>query len=294
MTFVLHPGDCLDPVTGLASLADRSVDHVICDPPYSQHVHAKSRAGASPKRARDNDGDGRGMHGRSRDLGFDHLTTEVREQIAAHCARLARRWVLAFCDDESAHLWRTSLESAGLEYVRTGHWHKIGGTPQFTGDRPGVAVEAIVIAHQPGRKRWHGGGRAAFWPCPIVLDRGAGEQRVHTTQKPLDLMTALVRDFTDHGETILDPFAGSGTTGVAAIQLGRAFVGWERKPEYHAVATSRLTAAREQPGLALGRKVRPPKTVEMFGGEQHEKQHEHPAEPVKNLPQSAELNGVPT
>ena len=265
--WTLTHGDCVDPVTGLASLADRSVDHVICDPPYSEHVHAKSRAGASATRRRDDDGAGRGLHGRSRDLGFTHLTDETRDGVAAHCARVARRWVLAFCDDESSHLWRASLIAAGLEYVRTGHWHKIGGTPQFTGDRPGVAVEAIVIAHQPGRKRWNGGGRPAFWPCPIVLDRGAGEQRVHTTQKPLDLMTALVRDFTDHGETILDPFAGSGTTGVAAIQNGRRFIGWERDERYHAVASKRLGEAREQPGLALGPKVRPAKTADMFGEE---------------------------
>ncbi len=74
----------------------------------------------------------------------------------------------------------------------------------------------------------------------------AGETRVHTTQKPLALMEALVRDFTDEGETVLDPFTGSGTTGVACKRLGRSFIGWERDPKYHAIAEKRIAGAREQ------------------------------------------------
>jgi DNA modification methylase len=62
-------------------------------------------------------------------------------------------------------------------------------------------------------------------------------------------MESLLRDFTDPGDLILDPFAGSGTTGVAAIRLGRRFVGWERDAKYHDVATRRLAATREQLGL---------------------------------------------
>jgi DNA modification methylase len=71
------------------------------------------------------------------------------------------------------------------------------------------------------------------------------------TEKPLPLMESLVRDFTDPGDLILDPFAGSGTTGVAAIRLGRRFIGWEKDPKYHTIAVKRLTAAREQRELGM-------------------------------------------
>ena len=74
----------------------------------------------------------------------------------------------------------------------------------------------------------------------------------HETQKPVALMSALVRDFTDPGELVCDPFAGSGTTGVACIRLGRRFIGWERDPKYFAVAVKRLTAARGQLRLFEG------------------------------------------
>lgn len=244
MSFDLRLGDCLDPVTGLASLPDKSVDHVICDPPYAEKVHAASRRGAIEHEP----GTGRAAFSRNVDLGFESLRQTVREEAAGHFGRLARRWVAVFCDVESSHLWSADLSTFGdLEPVRVMAWIKVGGTPQFTGDRPAVGFEAISLAHPKGRKRWNGGGRQGVYSVPIVLSRGGdNEERVHTTQKPVALMEKLIRDFSDPGETILDPFAGSGTTGVAAIRLGRKFIGWERDPRYHAIACKRLQAAREQ------------------------------------------------
>jgi site-specific DNA-methyltransferase (adenine-specific) len=64
-------------------------------------------------------------------------------------------------------------------------------------------------------------------------------------------MQLLVRLFSNKGELILDPFAGSGTTGVAALRLGRRFLGWELNAVYVAVARKRLATAREQLELGL-------------------------------------------
>lgn len=249
-TWTLTRGDCLDPLLGMAQLADRSVDHVITDPPYSEHVHAAQRFGQTPRDlSRDRS---KRQISRSKDPGFEHITQALRVACVREFARVARRWVLIFSDEESQFLWAAAGRRAGLEPVRVGHWHKLGSTPQFTGDRPAVAVEAITILHKPGKKRWNGGGRHAIWSHSIVLDRGDGnEARVHTTQKPLSLMRALVADFTDPGESVLDPFAGSGTTGVAAVECGRRFIGWERNEKYHAIATARLRNAREQLQIPL-------------------------------------------
>lgn len=142
-------------------------------------------------------------------------------------------WVLVFSDVESDHLWRDDLEAVGLDYVRTGAWIKTGSTPQFSGDRPATGFEAITIAHPKGRKRWNGGGLHALWKfpevaeiphifdVPIVLNRSGKEPRFHTTQKPFPLMSALVELFSEPGEVVLDPTAGSGTTGVAAKRHAR-------------------------------------------------------------------------
>ena len=248
MTWDLRHGDCLDSVTGLASLPDKSVDVVLTDPPYSEHVHSKSRRGISvDNRA---GADAQGEFSKRRELAFESLSQATMEASADHFARLARRWVMVFCDVESAHLWIGALRSTGgLEYVRTAAWHKVGGAPQFTGDRPAVWGEAIVLCHPKGRKRWNGGGKQGLYSIPTAIDRDRSglDARVHTTQKPVALMEALIADFTDPGELILDPFAGSGTTGLAAARLGRRFLGWEREPDFHAAATTRLSRERPLP-----------------------------------------------
>jgi DNA modification methylase len=71
----------------------------------------------------------------------------------------------------------------------------------------------------------------------------------HPTQKPVDLMAWLVKSYTNAGGLVLDPFAGSGSTGAACLLTGRGFVGSELSPEYHAKATERLEGIACQPGL---------------------------------------------
>jgi tRNA G10 N-methylase Trm11 len=224
--------DCLGQ-EGLATLADKSVDHVICDPPYSAHTHANVMGG--------NDGPN-GEYFEGRPVSFPPLSEEERRAVAGHIGRLVRRWVVVFSDHEETHLWRSALEGAGLEHIRTGIWLKLAAPPQFTGDRPANGYESIVIAHPKGRKRWNGGGRHATW----TFDLHRGHHRDHDTQKPVPLMEALVRDFTDPGDLVVDPFAGSGTTGVACRRLGRRFLGFERDAKYAAIAEKRIAGAREQ------------------------------------------------
>ena len=79
-----------------------------------------------------------------------------------------------------------------------------------------------------------------------LVPRGfVGEERQHPTQKPIRLMHWCVEQ-AGNPETILDPFMGSGTTGVAAIQLGRKFIGIERDPAYFAIACKRIEQAVAQ------------------------------------------------
>jgi site-specific DNA-methyltransferase (adenine-specific) len=232
------------------------VDHVITDPPYSEHVHSRSRAGASlPDVSQRVAGIVKAHVSRSRDLGFDALTPEVRDFCAGQFARLATRWVLVFADVESVHHWKDALTEQRLEHVRTGLWIKEGATPQFTGDRPAAGAEAIEIAHRPGRKKWNGGGSHAVWSVPIVLNRSGNDPRLHTAQKPLALLKRLVSLFTDDGETILDPFAGSGTTGAAAALLGRKAILVEMSEQYCEVIADRLQKIQMQGVMDFGAAV---------------------------------------
>lgn len=249
----LRLGDCLDQVTGMASLGNKSVDHVITDPPYEAEAHTKQRRTVQFFAGGNADGRKGYTPGATAEkpLDFDPITREARTESACQFSRVARRWMLAFCQAEAVGVWRSAFAMAGAPWKRACIWIKPNGQPQLTGDRPGMGYESIACAHAAGtgRSRWNGGGKHGVYTCAVdtwMTEVNYGTKREHPTQKPIDLMLMLVRDFTDPGDLILDPFAGSGTTGVAAIRLGRRFIGWEKDPKYHAIAVKRLTAAREQ------------------------------------------------
>lgn len=100
------------------------------------------------------------------------------------------------------------------------------------------------------KKRWIGKREEsvlrdpALYPNLPKANAARGEQLQHPTQKPVALMARLIRK-TDC-QTILDPFMGSGTTGVAAVQMGRKFIGIEREPRYFDIACRRIEQAVAQ------------------------------------------------
>lgn len=254
---VLHLADCLDPEHGLSSLPDKSVDALITDPPYEAEAHTKGRRIKAGKGTR------RGV--RSAPLPFAAITPEARGAAAREFTRVCRGWALVFGQVEALPLWRASMEEAGARYIRTGIYVKSNPQPQLTGDRPGVGYEAFFIfwLGRPADIAWNGGGRCAVYYA--TSEWGHGRLAPHPTTKPLELMEQLVRDFTQAGDLILDAYAGSGTTLVAAKRLGRRALGWEISPEYHAKAVARVDAAREQFGLRLAAPAPAPKQVELLG-----------------------------
>ena len=244
MSATIHTGDC---VAWLRTLADKSVDVCIMDPPYSEHVHSKSmRSGSSKTRTK---GDGpRREKLAARDLGFASLSPVLQRKVAAEVARVTKRWVLVFGDDQTLPTWRAALTHFRLEYVRTGIWIKPNAAPQFTGDRPSAGWEGVAIAHPKGRKRWNGGGHSAVWTHSIQTGSYKGD-RVHATEKPIALMLDLVRLFSEPGELVIDPFAGSASLGEACHELGRQFIGVELCPDNYAKAERRIAAVKAQERL---------------------------------------------
>lgn len=147
-----------------------------------------------------------------------------------------------------------------IDRGRGGIWSPSDGTPcgpQY-GDYGGASRFFYTAkASRAERERMEGGptepvrrtdGRAVDIENPRL--RTSPRVNHHPTVKPLDLMRWLVRLVTPPGGLVLDPFAGSGTTGVAAMAEGFRFLGIEREPEYVAIAEARLNAT--QPGLLGG------------------------------------------
>lgn len=92
--------------------------------------------------------------------------------------------------------------------------------------------------------------RRIYWRWNGMIRRGH-EERHHPTQKPLGVMRWCIEHLPAEVGTILDPFAGSGTTGVAAVQLGKAFIGIEREPAYFDVMVRRIEEASHQQDLFI-------------------------------------------
>jgi hypothetical protein len=210
----------------LADIAASPPDVMIVDPPYGSHVHKNAVSQSA----------GGGV--RERELGFDHLSAPLRRRIA-QLAALTRRWSVIYSDIEGLTWWRLSLQAAGATYIRALPWVR-WSMPQLSGDRPTTGCEMLVVAYgqEKGKKHWNGPGNLLSLTHTCL--RGAEK---HKTEKPLDQLLDLVSYFSDPGETVFDPCAGSGTTGLACRILGRQFVGLEIDPAWAARANVRLGAA---------------------------------------------------
>ena len=137
-------------------------------------------------------------------------------------------------------LWGANHYAQRLPHGRWLAWNKLGGK------EPWDQFSDVEFA-------WHN-KRAAdkifshLWKG--LCQAGSGEKRFHPTQKPVPLMKWCL-GFLPDAQTILDPFMGSGTTGVAAVQMGRDFIGIEREPRYFDIACRRIEDAQRQGDLFL-------------------------------------------
>ena len=102
----------------------------------------------------------------------------------------------------------------------------------------------------------------------MMRDSEKGIPRVHPTQKPVAVMEWALKETTSEDDVILDPFMGSGTTGVACVKLGRSFIGIEIDEGYFDIACERIRKAYAQPDMFISRDREPqPKQQDIFGGE---------------------------
>lgn len=233
---VLYLGDCLDVMALLPS-----VDGIISDPPYE---HAMQKLHAEFELRRTDGGPQR------KSIDFESIR-DIREPFLDHVKRLNRGWLLAFCNVEGVGEWRSAILNRDMKFKATCIWNKPDATPKLNGQGPAQSYECFTATWcGRGHSEWNGGGRrGVFTHCTNNAQRH-GE---HPTEKPVTLMRELVGLFSDDGDTILDPFMGSGTTGVACVKLGRKFIGIEIEPKYFDIAVKRIRDAYAQPDMFVQR-----------------------------------------
>jgi site-specific DNA-methyltransferase (adenine-specific) len=170
---------------------------------------------------------------------FPEINEITRKEFVKQSMRLSRGWSLAFCQAEAVGKYQVLF---GEAWRRSMVWIKPDSAPQFTGDRPAMGYESICAAWCNGKKSsWNGGGMRG-----VFTVNSTGYDHLHPAQKPEKLMTKLIMLFSNEGDTILDPFMGSGTTGVACVQTGRNFIGCEIDPGYFKIAEKRIHDAQQQ------------------------------------------------
>lgn len=215
----LYHGDCREV---LAGMADESVAAVLTDPPYTERTHSKARKNGTG-------GIEAGV------TTFGAISDDDLRALVTEMGRVSAGWVVATLDYRHAVEFDVT-PPAGVKVQRLGVWVKTNPTPQISGDRPAQGWEAIAYMHRDDRRsKWNGGGRHGNFVTRIPSPEG------HPTAKPLGMVADWVRLFTDPGDTILDPFAGSGTTLRAAKDEGRKAIGVELDERYCEVIARRLT-----------------------------------------------------
>ncbi len=163
---------------------------------------------------------------------------EMMEAIYAALADDADCYVMA--NDKNVHPLTDAALEAGFQFHNLLVWDKI--TP--TANRWYMKNLEFTLY------LWKGRARTINNPSAKQLIRGGVEKEGgHPTEKPVHLMAEYIRNSSQRGQSVLDPFMGSGTTGVAAVQEGRHFTGIEIDPVFFDVACRRIETALRQPGL---------------------------------------------
>ncbi len=233
---------CGDALAWLESLPKDSVDAVIVDPPYSsggRSASARKRAPsakyqrAAKRRYPEFEGDGRDQRSWMRWMAL----------WLSQALRVARPGapICLFSDWRQLPAATDALQVGGWLWRGVVPWDKTGAARPVLG-RFTQQAEFIAWGSNGAMVKDRRCNTASNIIPGVLRHRVDPRDKHHLTGKPTALMRDVVR-ICEPGGTILDPFAGSGTTGVAALELGYRFLGCELSPEYADIATRRLERA---------------------------------------------------
>lgn len=219
-----YQGDCL---VEMDKIADKSVDMIFTDPPYrviSGGTKSKHASGWKTSVLSKNDG-----------KIFAHNDISM----ADYLPQLFR----VLKDDSHCYLMTNNLNlrealnvalDCGFKFHNLLVWKK----NNLTANRWYMKnLEYILFFYKGAAKRI----KNASTPQTLEINNILGN-KIHPTEKPVDLITILIENSSSEGNIVLDPFMGSGSTGVACKKTGRHFIGIEKDEKYFDIAVSRVSA----------------------------------------------------
>ncbi len=206
----LYNGDCIE---YMKKMEKKSVDLLLTDIPYNE-VNRKSN-GLRNLDKKDADG---------AEFNLEEALNEFM--------RVTKGSIYVFCGIEQVSFIKKTFRENGLS-TRLVVWEKTNPSP-MNGDKVWLSsVECCVFGKFP---------KATFNEhCKSsVLRFSCGKSKVHPTEKPIKLFSKIVEVSSNEGDIVFDPFMGSGTAGVAALDLNRKFIGCELNEEYFNIAKNRI------------------------------------------------------
>jgi DNA modification methylase len=246
-TYKIICGDCLEV---MRAMPDKSVDLVLTDPPYGHN----NNNGDLISRREAALGQGDYIPERdNRPIANDGMeANEIFDKFLIEANRLLSAGGCCCCccccggggPDPMFARWSLAMDKI-FDFCQMVVWDK---GPMGMGWRYRRSYETILVASKKGGSmKWYDNSKKVeniIRPITKIIP----QSDYHPTVKPISLMEFFIRLHSQEGETILDPFCGSGTTGIAAISMGRDFIGIEIDPKYCEMAEKRI---KNESGLLI-------------------------------------------
>lgn len=224
-------GDCLEL---MKDIPDGSIGCIVTDPPYrlTQRGSSGTMSGYWATDAA------------RKGTVFEHNDIDIADYLPeffrvlkddAHC--------YIMCNNLNMPHFFDVIGKSGFHFVKLLVWDK---QTKICGKYYMGQVEHIFFLRKGKDKPINDCGTSDLLKFPNVKDKNADGSNIHDSQKPIGLMQTLIRNSSNEGDIILEPFAGSGTTCIAALRENRKYIGIELDPHYYEVAKKRIETELQQ------------------------------------------------
>ena len=272
----LWHADALDPEAVAAAMQGRTADALIVDAPYSARTQEAHEAGrmtpeqlarwgekmaerarrpvTADQRARAKYERKTGKSG-SRRSGIEYAPwsgSDV-ERFVDTWSPLTTGWLCSLTDHTLFPDWESAMSVNGRVTFQPLPFVETGSRVRMCGDGPSSWSCWLAVGRPKGQPycKWGALRGAYVMPGERAFNGVSGSERI-VGGKPVRGMLLIVDDYSRHGDLVVDPCCGAGTTGVAARTLGRRFIGCDTNREHLDISARRIGAAREQLTMALG------------------------------------------
>jgi len=229
-----------DAFTKLRQIPDASIDLILTDPPYNIGTYSTGNMKFTWRKEINND------------LAKWDQGQFSPDKLKSEFIRLLKPTgnIMAFCSYNLMGKWHETFDPI-FDTFQFFVWHKTNPVPKFRKAGFLNSCELIVCMWNKGHI-WNFGRQNDmhnFFESPICMSPERLKEPNHPTQKPIKLLTHLIRIASNEGGVILDPFMGVGSTGVAALQNNRKFIGIELEKPYYDAAMKRIKQCKPSPFL---------------------------------------------